>query len=353
MKRIRKAGIWPVALAIALVLSLMLFTAIGCGEEEKEKDDADKTTETTAKKAAGKLYVASGADDITYSVIDLETKTVTESVTVPDAAQPHGIIADTSVTAFAPDTSGRVVTEEPKVIYLGNTKNNGTVVKYDLTTSSVLKVISPPAGAALSICSMQMGPDGKIYLTSMGDGKAYPLDPETDTIGEGIGGGDITSSICGIVWSRDGKYVYLSNMKNPKDESEAGYIAKLDAETFELVMKIEGVTEAQPGKVVAHQMEMTPDGKFIYVADSGTGSVVKIDASTDKVVDRIPLGGGAKEVHSILFTPDGKTAYLTVREVPDANSSSIFVYDVESDTVTETIPGIPSAKICAVFMVEG
>ncbi|MHB0914858.1 MAG: YncE family protein [Thermoleophilia bacterium] len=349
MRRFRKAGIWPIALVIALVLSLMLFTAVGCGEEE-EKDDTDKTTETTAAKPAGKLYVASGSNDITYTIIDLETKSVTESVTVPDAAEPHGIIADTAETPVAPDTSGRVTTEDPKVIYIGNTKNDGTVVKYDMSTSSVVKVIDPPAGAAMSICSMQMGPDGNIYLTSMGDGKAYPLDPETDTIGEGIGGGDITSSICGIVWSQDGKYVYLSNMKNPKDETEAGYIAKLDAETFELVTKIEGVTEAQPGKVVAHQMEMTPDGKYIYVADSGTGSLVKIDVSTDEVVDRIALGGGAKEVHSILFTPDGMTAYLTVREVPDANSSSIFIYDVASDTVTETIPGIPSAKICAVFM---
>ncbi|RJQ44921.1 MAG: YncE family protein [Gaiellales bacterium] len=352
MRKIRKAGVWPVALVLMLVLSLMLFTSVGCGEEEKDdttKDD--KTTETTAKEG-GMLYVASGQDDIAFSVIDLETKTITENVKVEGAASPHGIIADTADTSVAPDTSGRVATEEPKIIYLGNTKNNGTVVKYDLSTNTVVKVIEPPATAKMQICSMQMGPDGNIYLTSMGDGKAYPLNPEDDTIGEGIGGGDITKSICGIVWSRDGKYVYLSNMKNPDDENEAGYIAKLDAETYELVMKIEGVTEAQPGKVVAHQMEMTPDGKYIYVADSGTGSLVKIDVATDEVVDRIALGGGAKEVHSIVFAPDGKTAYLTVREVPDANSSSVFIYDVESDTVTGQIQGIPSSKICAVMLVQ-
>jgi YVTN family beta-propeller protein len=270
---------------------------------------------------------------------------------VPGALSPHGIIVDTANTSIAPDTSGRVSTEEPTVIYLGNT-TDGNVLKYDLATNTVLATIEPPADASMAICSMQMGPDDMIYLTSMGDGKAYPLDPETDTIGAGIGGGDITSSICGIVWSQDGNYIYLSNMKNPDDENEAGYVAKLDAETGEEVLRIEGVTEAQPGKVVAHQMEMTPNGEFIYVADSGNGSLVKIDVATDEVVERVPLGGGAKEVHSIVFTADGKTAYVTVREVPDEESSSIFVYDVETDTVVDQIQGIPSTKVCAVILVE-
>jgi YVTN family beta-propeller protein len=99
-------------------------------------------------------------------------------------------------------------------------------------------------------------------------------------------------------------------------------------------------------------MEMTPDGQFIYVADSGTGSLVKIDVETDEVVERVALGGGAKEAHSIVFTADGKTAYVTVREVPDETSSSVFVYDVETDTVVDQIQGIPSTKVCAVILVE-
>ena len=110
-------------------------------------------------------------------------------------------------------------------------------------------------------------------------------------------------------------------------------------------LKIENVTKASPsGSPMAHQMEMTPDGKFLYVTDGLDGAVVKIDLSNDTIVKSIPIGG--KEPHSIVFSADGKTAYIAVRHEPTENESSVFVYDVTKDQVTERIPGIAAPLVC-------
>ena len=345
--KFKRAGLWP-AIAFGAVLLVALFIAAGCGDEETTTGDTKASTTSTEAVGVGKgkVYVGSGVDGIGYAIVDLETKQV-EVVNLPEALEPHGVIFDPQDVSVDYDTRGRVTSDEPKFLYVGNTKD-GAVLKVDTATKKVVKSIMPPAGAKLAICGMQMGPDDRIWLSSMGDGKAYPLDTKTDTIGEGIGGGDATSSICGVAWSEDGKFAYMSNMKNAADESQAGYVAKVNWPEGTLVKKIENVTQPQPGKVIAHQAEATPDGKFLYVTDSGAGALIKIDMSTDEVIKTVPIGG--KEIHSIVFTPDGKTAYLAVREVPDATQSSVFVYDVEKDEVIDQIPGIPPTKVCSIIL---
>lgn len=345
-KRMKSERLWAIVLAVVMVLALVA-VAIGCGEETTTTKE--ETTETTAA-GGGKVYVAvtgegeleAGGGNMGLAIVDLETKEV-EMVNVDAAQAPHGVMF-TADTATAPDTRGRTATEAPKQLYLGNAQG-GQVVLFDPTTGETEEIIEPPEGAPLAVCGMQEGPDGIIWLSSMGDGKVYPLDPETNTIGEaGPGGDDITESICGISWSADGQYAYLNNMT-----AEPGYIAKVTWPEGELVSKIENVTQANPGLSV-HQNEVTPDGKYMYVTGGADNTLVKIDMDTDQIVDTIAIGG---ETHSIVFTEDGKTAYIAVRHQPVENECSIYVYDVEKDEVIERIPGIQAPLICGVILQEG
>lgn len=354
-RQLKTARFWSVAGAVGLVVALLVFIAAGCGEETKTT--AGETAKTVAK-GKGKLYVAvtgagelvsTGQGNMGVAIVDLATKKVEEMINLPEAKAPHGVIF-TADTKTAPNTQGRVATEEPKSLYLGNAED-GSVVQIDLTTKKATKTIKPPAGASLAICGMDMFTDGKIYLSSMGDGKLYPLDPQTGTIGQAsVGGGDATTSICGVVWTDGGKTAYIDNMFNPKDSTVAGYLAKVEWPSGKLIKKIENITKPSPsGAPLSHQLALTPDGKYIYVADGIDGSLVKIDASTDKVVKTIPVG---KEPHSLVFSSDGKTAYIAVRHEPVENESSVFVYDVEKDQVTDRIPGIAAPLICGLVLAE-
>lgn len=347
VKMIRSERFWAILLAAVMALALVAI-AIGCGSDETTTTK-EETTATTAG-GGGKIYVAvtgegeleAGAGNMGLAIVDLETKEV-EMVNIDGAAAPHGVMF-TADTAKAPDTRGRTATEAPKEMYLGNAQD-GKVLLFDPVNGLVTTTIDPPAGASLAVCGMQEDTDGIIWLSSMGDGKVYPLDPATNTIGEaGPGGGDITTSICGISWSADGQYAYLNNMT-----ADPGYIAKVKWPSGELVSKIENVTQANPGLSV-HQNEVTPDGKYMYVTGGADNTLVKIDMATDEIVDTIAIGG---ETHSIVFTEDGKTAYIAVRHQPVEDECSIYVYDVEKDEIIERIPGIKAPLICGIVLEEG
>lgn len=355
MRKIRKAGLLPAAIAVLVILSLMLFVGVGCGEDEKtDTAKKDETTKTTAA-AAGKLYVAvTGAGELSaegemgYAVVDLATDKV-EMVKVTDAKAPHGIIWD-PMTATAADTSGRVATEKPTSVWLGNA-DGGNAIHYDFATKKILHNAMPPAGATLAICGMELGPDGEtVWLTSMGDGKLYPLDTSTGTIGAGVGGAPATTSICGVAWNAAGDKAYVVNMFNPSDPSIPGYVAVIEWPSGKLISKIDNVTAPSPdGAPLAHQAESTPDKKFLYVTDGVDGKVVKIDMEKEEIVKEIKTGG---EPHSIVFTADGKTAYIAVRGYPDKGVSGVFVLDVEKDEITRKISGITQPLICGLIIDE-
>lgn len=353
MDRIKKMSrSWVAALVGGLLVTLLLAVAAGCGEEKQQ------TTETKAVgKGKGKIYVSvtgtgelkAGTGNMGFAVVDLESKKV-DMVNLPDAKAPHGITfaGDTKTAA---NTRGRVALEDPKSVLLGNAED-GSVLVVDLKSKQSTQTVTAPSTAKLATCGMQMGPDGKTYLSSMADGKVYPFDPKANKFaGDAIGGGDATQSVCGIAWTADGKSAYLSNMFNPNDPSMAGYLAKVEWPSGKLIKKIENVTKASTAgsKPMEHQTEVTPDGKFMYVTDGIDGAVVKIDMTTEQIVKTVPVG---KEPHAIVFSSDGKTAYITVRHEPVENESSIFVYDVEKDQVIDRIPGIPAPLACGLVLAE-
>lgn len=74
---------------------------------------------------------------------------------------------------------------------------------------------------------------------------------------------------------------------------------------------------------------VTPDTKYVYVANSGSISLSKIDTMTNSVVLTIPL---SYSPGALAITPDGSQLY-----VANFYADSVSVVDTTTDTVTTTI----------------
>jgi YVTN family beta-propeller protein len=83
----------------------------------------------------------------------------------------------------------------------------------------------------------------------------------------------------------------------------------------------------------ANRLKFTPDGARVLIsglgARGGDNSLVVIDASTQKVVKQLNLGGGAA---GILIAPDGSRAYVAV-----STADKIVVIDLKTLEVTGQI----------------
>ena len=130
----------------------------------------------------------------------------------------------------------------------------------------------------------------RVHVGKKPAAKLYALDDSTGTITEtGVGGGDVTQSVYGIAWTRDGKFAYLGNLMNPGLSNQAGSVVKVEWPSGKLVKRIENVTMPAPRDTpIVNDVEMTPDGRFLYVTDGVQGALVKIDQETDTIVKTAP-----------------------------------------------------------------
>ena len=76
-------------------------------------------------------------------------------------------------------------------------------------------------------------------------------------------------------------------------------------------------------------LAMSHDGRHLYVACEDSGQVLVVDTQTDKVVDRIPIGGIPK---AITFSPTGATFYVS-----DEEDDSVVEVDAKTFRILRTI----------------
>jgi YVTN family beta-propeller protein len=86
-------------------------------------------------------------------------------------------------------------------------------------------------------------------------------------------------------------------------------------------------------------VEVTPDGRFAYIANRDAGVVTVIDTAVNQVTARIPVEAGPPQFLS--FSPDGGTAYIsTYRKTGDttyADNDVVFL-DTATNQVTHVVP---------------
>jgi len=115
---------------------------------------------------------------------------------------------------------------------------------------------------------------------------------------------------------------------------------------------IANITVAQNEIYDSESMAVTPNGNYVYVANSDNQSVSVISTATDTVISTIPVGVGERPT-AVAITPNGEYAYVTCAD-------AVFVISTFTNSVTATIPlegdGLaitPDGKYAYIGLIDG
>ena len=82
-------------------------------------------------------------------------------------------------------------------------------------------------------------------------------------------------------------------------------------------------------------VQVAPNGRYAYIANRDTGVVTVLDTTLDKVTGTIRIE--AAPPRFITFSPDGRTAYVTVY-TDDKTVNAVVILDTADNTVRDTVP---------------
>jgi len=119
----------------------------------------------------------------------------------------------------------------------------------------------------------------------------------------------------GIDISPDGKEVWAAN-------SGDGTVSIIDA----AALKVKATVDV--GTKHSNRVKFTPDGKYVLISDLGSGELVVMDASARKEVKRLKLGTSTA---GILIVPDGSKAFVAV-----SGDNKIAIVDLKTFEVVKT-----------------
>ena len=81
-------------------------------------------------------------------------------------------------------------------------------------------------------------------------------------------------------------------------------------------------------------IQIAPNGKFAYIANPGAGAITVLNTASDRVSGTIKIPQGPPQ--SVSFSPDGRTAYVSV--YGNHSAPLIAFIDTATGTVTSTVP---------------
>jgi YVTN family beta-propeller protein len=217
---------------------------------------------------------------------------------VPSGGAPHEVVAS----------------EDGKFAYisnyasqqLGQLKTLGVV---DLTAQKAM----PPVGlGALRAPHGLAFADGKVYFTAEANKVIGRYDPASNQVDWILGTGQNVTHM--IVLSKDLKTIFTSN---------------IGSDTICVIEPGSGrsgwnVTPISVGKG-PEGFDLSPDGREVWAANSGDGTVSVIDVASKKVTATLDLK--TKRTNRLKFTPDGKLVLIS----DDGGGEVVFV-DVASRT---------------------
>ena len=190
-----------------------------------------------------------------------------------------------------------------------------TLAGFDAGTGDVLGVV--PIGRRPIGVTAPRG-TGKVYTADERSNQLSVLDKDTFTIAKTIPTG-AASFPHHMMASQNGKFVYFGRYNT-------NTVGVVDTSTDEMV----AVWQASADPLAkTHAIWITNDGKHLYATNEGAtaalpGTLSKLDAKTGQRIWEIEVGRRPSEV---LVTPNGKTAYVTVR-----NDDKARVYDVSGES---------------------
>jgi len=264
-------------------------------------------------------------DDRTLAIVDPGSLKIVGRVEAGD--DPHEVVAS----------------DDGKFAYISNYGAFGANPGHTLSVVDLVSQKRLPSielGALLAPHGLDLV-DGKVYFTAEGSKAIGRYDPVTHNIDWVLGIGQNRTHM--LVVARDMNRIFTSNVNGNdigildryKNGDVSGWV-----ETYILVgNRPEGFDVSPDGKELwaansgdgtvsvvdltsrtvtqridvktkrSNRLKFTPDGKTVLISDLGTGDLVVLDAAAHKEIKRLSLGHGAA---GILIVPDGSRAYVAV-----------------------------------------
>ena len=168
---------------------------------------------------------------------------------------------------------------------------------------------TPPAAALPAVST----PAGRLYVTNENSGDLTVIDTATRQVIATI---PLGKRPRGIKLSPDGATLYVAlsgspiappgtdESKLPPPDRSADGIGVFDVKQGKLLRVIQAGSDPE-------QTAVSPDGRWLFVANEDAGQTSVIDISDGRVVARVPVGG---EPEGVDLRPDGKVVYVTSEE---------------------------------------
>lgn len=160
---------------------------------------------------------------------------------------------------------------------------------------------------------------GKVYFTAEGSRAVARYDPAANRIDWVMGTGQTGTHI--VVVARDQKKIFTANMGSDT-------VTAIEPGETPAISKITQITVGQGPE----GMDLSPNGRELWVAHRRDGGLSIIDAATDKVKDTIKVG---KSPIRVKFTPDGQRVLVS-----DAMGNEVVVYEAATRKELKRIAGL-------------
>jgi YVTN family beta-propeller protein len=263
---------------------------------------------------------------------------------VPSGGAPHEVIAS----------------DDGKFAYISNyASERGMLKTLSVIDLDARKAMAPvDLGALRAPHGLAFG-DGKVYFTAEANKVIGRYDPASNQVDWVLGTGQNVTHM--VVLSKDLKTIFTSNIGSdticviePGGGRNGWNVAPIPVgkgpEGFDLSPDGREVWAANSGdgsvsiidvaskKVTAtldlktkrtNRLKFTPDGKLVLISDDGAGEVVFVDTATRKERKRLQVGKGPE---GTLVEPDGAKAYVAL-----SGENAVAVIDLKTLEVTSKI----------------
>jgi YVTN family beta-propeller protein len=170
------------------------------------------------------------------------------------------------------------------------------------------------AGASLLLATGMAAAAPKAYVGNFADSTVSAIDTGTGKVVATI---PVATGPHGMQLTEDGRTLFVTG-----DGSSS--MSVIDTAT-DKVTKTVDVGQTPNG------ISLTPDGTQLLVAANGTDKILFLDAKTLATLGSVDV----KKPHTVSLTPDGKLAYVTSQ---DPGHFAIVAIDVAKRAVTATVP---------------
>jgi len=246
----------------------------------------------------------------TLAVIDLVAAKALSAIDLGALRGPHGLTfvgGKTWFTAEAAKAIGRYDPATQKIDLILGTGQNRTHMIYVSDDEKLILTTNVSSGTVSIIEQKQVtgGPRPPGMPPPPPGGPGSPAtrtdwDETVVRVGNGSEGFDV---------SPDHKEVWVGNAQD-------GTISVIDLPDKKVVQTVAADVRG------ANRLKFTPDGKYVLVSTLGGPDLVILDASTRKVIKRLPIGHGAAGIE---VQPDGARAFVAC--TPD---NYVAVIDLKS-----------------------